>query len=226
MLALPLGCIAGLVHVVTGPDHLAAVSTLAAGSPGKAGVIGFRWGLGHSLGVVVLGALALVLQRACGLEAASGWSDRAVGIMMIGLGLWALHRALRGGLQGRVHDHTHEHGGVAHSHEHVHLDLNLRANGVRADIHRHTHAPYAFGILHGFGGGSHLFGVLPALAFATLDSAAWYLAGFVVGTLIAMTAFAVAIGAVAGRGSPGMRRILASSCALASCGVGGWWAIG
>ena len=41
---------AGALHVVTGPDHLSAISQLAAGQPGsrwRAAWLGLRWGLGH-----------------------------------------------------------------------------------------------------------------------------------------------------------------------------------
>jgi sulfite exporter TauE/SafE len=191
------------------------MSTLASGSPRRAWVLGVRWGLGHSLGSVLLGALALVLQRSWGIDAASGWSDRAAGVMMIALGLLALRRAL----SRRVHTHVHSHGG--REHEHVHLHLDLRQTG-----HRHGHAPYAIGVLHGFGGGAHLFGVLPALAFPHLIDAALYFGGFVVATIAAMALVATSVGRLAQRGTPTTRRAFASACGLASCGVGGWWALG
>jgi hypothetical protein len=48
--AAPDAHAAGLVHVLTGPDHLTAVSMLAAGggaSRWRAAWLGVRWGLGH-----------------------------------------------------------------------------------------------------------------------------------------------------------------------------------
>jgi len=48
MLAATLaGLAAGLIHVLSGPDHLAAVAPLAGGR-GRAWRAGFLWGLGHS----------------------------------------------------------------------------------------------------------------------------------------------------------------------------------
>jgi hypothetical protein len=217
VLAPLLGLAAGGLHVITGPDHLAAVSALAAGSPRRSWILGMRWGLGHSLGIVILGALALILQRSCGIDAAAGWSDRVVGAVMILLGLWALRRALA----QRLHEHPHSHDGHTHEHPHVHIHLGLhdRADG-------HTHAPYAVGVLHGFGGGAQLFGVLPALAFPDLGDAALYFAGFVAASLAVMAGFASAVGALSLRGTQRFSRAFATACALASCGVGAWWMVG
>lgn len=219
MLAIALGMVAGLAHAATGPDHLAAVSALSADGRRSAWSVGLRWGLGHSLGVVLIAALAVSLQRAWGIDAATGWSERAVGALMVLLGLWALRR----GLARRVHahPHTHAHGDAVHEHVHVHVHLGLAPSGPAA--HLHGHAPYAIGALHGFGGGAHLLGVAPALAFVTSADAAWYLAGFAAGSTAAMTGFAAAVGAVATRGSAQRQRAVAVSCALASCAVGGWW---
>jgi hypothetical protein len=217
VLAPLLGLAAGGLHVVTGPDHLAAVSALAAGSPRRSWILGLRWGLGHSLGIVLLGALALILQRGCGIDTAAGWSDRVVGAVMVLLGLWALRRALG----RRLHEHPHSHDGHTHEHAHVHIHL-----GLHDGAHRHTHAPYAVGILHGFGGGAQLFGVLPALAFPDLAGASLYFASFVVGSLAAMAGFASVVGALSRSGPQRFGKAFAATCALASCAVGIWWLVG
>src|SRR3954462_15005585 len=128
---------------------------------------------------------------------------------MIGLGLWALHRALR----RRLHEHTHEHDGSVHTHTHLHL-------GSITSHRQHTHAPYAVGILHGFGGGAQLFGVLPALAFPTMGQASTYFVGFVVASLLTMAGFAMAVGAISARGPQAFGRFFAATCGVASCAVG------
>jgi hypothetical protein len=215
VLAPLLGCVAGLAHVLSGPDHLAAVSALAADSPRRSWVLGLRWGLGHSLGIVLLGALALVLQRGCGLDVAASRADRVVGAAMILLGLWTLRRALR----RRLHEHTHTHDGQTHTHTHLHL-------GSITSHRQHSHAPYAVGVLHGFGGGAQLFGVLPALAFPTFGEASTYFAGFVIASLATMAAVAMAVGAISTRGTQAFHRGFAATCAIASCAVGGWWLVG
>ena len=60
--------------------------------------------------------------------------------------------------------------------------------------HAHSHlsggASLAMGTMHGLAGSSHLFGVLPSLLFASRIDAGLYLAGFGLGAIAAMTAFA------------------------------------
>ncbi|MEM1417659.1 MAG: hypothetical protein AAGH15_22365, partial [Myxococcota bacterium] len=62
------GLAAGAVHVLTGPDHLAAVVPLAAQARQRGErrgfAVGVLWGLGHGLGVVLLGGLGALLRSA------------------------------------------------------------------------------------------------------------------------------------------------------------------
>ena len=62
MIVIITGLIAGLIHVLTGPDHLTAIAPLAVRRPQRAWIPGVRWGLGHSSGVAVVGLLALWLR--------------------------------------------------------------------------------------------------------------------------------------------------------------------
>ena len=54
------GVVAGALHVVAGPDHLAAVAPLAADGRRRLWRSGLLWGLGHTGGVVAVGLLALL----------------------------------------------------------------------------------------------------------------------------------------------------------------------
>ena len=62
--------------------------------------------------------------------------------------------------------------------------------------HSHTGASFAMGAIHGLAGSSHLFGVLPALAFSVVSDSILYLAGFGLGAIAGMTAFAAGVGLV------------------------------
>ena len=116
MIALLSGLAAGAVHVISGPDHLAAIAPLALDRWRKALAIGFRWGLGHSSGVLFVGILALLAREILPLRALSGWAERLVGLLLIGIGLWGLRRSLR----TRLHAHEHTHDGTTHVHYHAH----------------------------------------------------------------------------------------------------------
>ena len=49
------GLLMGVIHVVTGADHLSAVATLSCGNDRYAAtVLGVRWGVGHCVGLLVV----------------------------------------------------------------------------------------------------------------------------------------------------------------------------
>jgi hypothetical protein len=85
------------------------------------------------------------------------------------------------------------------------------------------------GTFHGLAGSSHLLGVLPALAFPSRQASILYLAGFGVGAIAGMTAFAAAMGLLShrlGRRHPrGYSGLLYASSAAALV-VGGFWLVG
>ncbi|MBM3878078.1 MAG: nickel transporter [Verrucomicrobia bacterium] len=220
-LALLAGLLAGCVHVFTGPDHLAAVAPLSVGRA-RAWRTGAAWGLGHGCGVVLLGGVALAFRGLLPVDWISSWSERLIGLVLIGMGLWCLRLAL----SRRVHDHAHDHGGRSHSHFHVHTPGSSHPVGSQPP-HRHTHAALVIGALHGFAGGAHLVGVVPALAFPAAGDAAGFLAGYGIGTVLAMSAFAAGVERVS-RGSatrwpPGYRMWI-GACGVTALSVGCCWA--
>ena len=197
------------------PDHLAAIGVFVSRRPQwrRALAIGARWGVGHSVVILVVGG-ALVL---------TGWRfpvhfapavERIVGVTLIILGALSLGRARR------IHGHVHEHDGVEHWHLHSHR---------RSAEHDHAHhAALGVGMLHGLAGTGALVIALPLAATESAPPALAYLVAFGVGTTLAMAAF----GAVAGwairraaHRSLLLMRAAASVAAVASVVVGVWWAI-
>lgn len=58
------GLTMGIVHVLTGPDHLSAIATLSVNvGNGHAFWVGIRWGMGHSIGLVVVGSIFILLEN-------------------------------------------------------------------------------------------------------------------------------------------------------------------
>lgn len=234
MIAALAGLLAGAVHVLSGPDHLAAIAPLAGAGRRCGWHSGFRWGLGHAAGVTAVGVLALLLRESLPIDLLSTWSERLVGVVLIGIGLWGLRAALG----RRVHAHEHEHDGVRHAHVHVHAadDAHVRdrnrksreagAAGIVADGHEHGHGAFAVGGLHGLAGSSHLLGVLPALALPSPASAVSYFGGFAMGGVLAMTLFSALLGWAAGRmqgrGNRAYRGLLAG-CGISAILVGSVW---
>jgi hypothetical protein len=127
------GLVAGFVHVLSGPDHLAAIAPYAVTGKTQAWRTGVRWGLGHGAGVLIVGVAALLLRHALPVEALSAWSETCVGFVLVAIGLWGLRAALAGrGAAVKAHPgrQPHVHGRVA----------------------------VAVGTLHGLAGTSHLRG--------------------------------------------------------------------
>ncbi len=217
MLIIATGALAGAFHVLSGPDHLAAVAPLAANAGRRGWVAGWTWGVGHASGVVAVAALAVLLRDAFpAIDAVSSWGERLVGGVLIALGLWGLRQSLR------VQPAPHVHSGAARAATHAHL--YVQAGPAWAQRLGHGHASFCVGVLHGIAGTSHFFGVLPALALPSRGAALTYVAAFGVGTVLAMTAFATAI-SHAGARVPHASRALMVASASAAIIVGGFWLI-
>ncbi|GAB9473320.1 hypothetical protein Gpo141_00010474 [Globisporangium polare] len=84
------GLLLGVVHVITGPDHLSALIVLSAGSSWRSATLGMRWGLGHSTGLIVVTAIFLAVDQHLDVDTFGTYCDFIVGILMIALGLWSL----------------------------------------------------------------------------------------------------------------------------------------
>jgi hypothetical protein len=95
--------------------------------------------------------------------------------------------------------------------------------------HTHAGASFAMGTLHGLAGSSHLFGVLPALAFSLQRDAVLYLAGFGIGAMVGMSAFAAVVGVVSsrlGNNHPGRYRGFLYALSAVALVIGGVWLVG
>ena len=86
------GLIASMLHVITGPDHLAAVAPFAIESKRKAWKIGLFWGIGHLAGMIAIGLLFAIFKEVIPMEEISRYSEQLVGFVLVGIGIWALIR--------------------------------------------------------------------------------------------------------------------------------------
>ena len=93
MLVVLGGFAAGLLHVVSGPDHLAAVAPLAADRDRPQWRAGLQWGLGHTAGVLLIGALLLSFRELLPIERISSAGERVVGVALLFVAVWAFARA-------------------------------------------------------------------------------------------------------------------------------------
>jgi high-affinity nickel-transport protein len=179
-----LGSLLGMRHALE-PDHLAAVSTLVSRERSgiRAALLGVCWGLGHTLSLVVVGAL-LVALRAKMPPAMSDLFELLVAFMLVALGFRAIVQAARQGAEGPTR--VHRHGRLVHSHAGVPAHVHI---GVWTLARR----PLLVGAVHGLAGS----GALTALVLATLPTTTArlaYMALFGLGSTVSMAALSGLLG--------------------------------
>lgn len=217
----------GLVHALDA-DHVAAVSALASRQPGWRTSLAHaaRWGLGHGLSLGAIAGVVLWL----GMALPPQWgriAEAAVGVVMVGLGVWVAIDVRRRGL----HLHFHEHDDwPLHAHWHAHSPGEEAADGHhRAHARGHRHAPTLVGALHGAAGSAGVLGVVPAVSGGSALAGFAYLAAFGLGVLGAMVVFGSAFGWILARaeraGSALPLRCLQLGAAAGSVTVGCWWIV-
>lgn len=179
----------GAAHALE-PDHVAAVSTFISRYPGRRRAVLFslRWGFGHMLPILALAAVAAVVGSRLPV-AFSAYTERLVGVALVGLGVWVLAEVVR----GRIHLHIHEHGGVRHAHLHTHL---------RREDHDHAHVVVAVGMVHGLAGGASALALLPLSMQSSWLLALAYILTFSLGVALAMAVYGVSVNALIERVTP------------------------
>ena len=187
--------IASILHVITGPDHLAAVVPFAIESKKKAWKIGLFWGLGHLLGMLLIGVLFLLFKELIPVEKISEYSEQLVGLVLIFIGVWSFYKLFK---QERKHKHLHVYANddlTIHKHEHHHQEQSNHAHHHEG-IKQSNFASLSIGFLHGLAGIAHFLLFIPVASFETKMDSTMYLIGFAAGIVIAMTVFALLIGKI------------------------------
>jgi len=187
---------ASILHVITGPDHLAAVIPFAIESKRSAWKIGLFWGIGHLLGMVLIGVLFLIFREVIPVEEISNYSEQLVGLVLIFIGLWSFYKLFS---KERIHKHLHvhnEYSPVIHKHEHDHSHESGHHHEHPKDLKQSNFASLSIGFLHGLAGIAHFLLFIPVASFESQIDSIFYIIGFSIGIIIAMTAFAFVIGKI------------------------------
>jgi hypothetical protein len=212
-LVLPLltALLAGFRHALEA-DHMAAVTTFVSRRPRPLEALGFgvRWGIGHSLAILLVGGALILLDLRVpdSLEAAL---EFGVGAMLVGLGVWVLVALYRRRGAPEVAAYA-DRDGEPHAHRHP-----------------HGRSTVWVGVAHGLAGTAALLALLPAALMSSTLLATGYLLLFGVGTVAAMGLYAVAAGMLfhhAGDRVPALGTALRVLTALASIVIGALWMVG
>ncbi len=184
---LIFGFLIGLKHAVEA-DHLAAVSTIVAERKNvfSSTIIGGFWGVGHTLSLLIVGALVIFLKLQIS-ETLEARLEAIVGGMLVLLGLNALRKLWQ---KDKVHVHAHEHTGHQHVHLHAHEDEKQEESH-----HFMRFSPRAIGIgmVHGLAGSAGLMLIiLPIISSPSV--AIFYILIFGVGSIAGMMIMSLLIG--------------------------------
>lgn len=225
---LPLGTafVLGFLHALE-VDHMIAVTAFVATRPAMAVAarFGLRWGLGHSAAVFLAGA-ALLATGVRWSERYDAWGEALVGVMLIGVGIWAIRTTRRLHFHGpaehgdHAHLHAHAPDSSGHRHDHPH------PGGSHA--HDHRRGITMVGLVHGLAGTSAVVALVPVTLVNRTLVGVGYLLAFGLGTILAMTIFAVAAATAmrtAAARSLALGRNLSSAVGGAGVLVGVWWIV-
>jgi ABC-type nickel/cobalt efflux system permease component RcnA len=205
------GFVLGLRHALEA-DHVAAVAAMATRTSSRREMLrlALGWGTGHTLTLLVMGALVLAAGTAIP-DGSERFLDRIVGAVLLVMGAGVLRRAWL----SRVDLHVHEHsGGLRHLHLHHH-----GTDGAHDHSHRTPGRALAMGTLHGLAGS----GPLLLLMLPQSHSAAGVLANiaiFGIGSIGGMLLFSMALslplraGARIGGPALGLQMVLGSATVL------------
>ena len=181
------GFLAGCLHTLSGPDHLAALAPLSIGrSRVESAFVGALWGCGHDAGQVIFGLLFLSLKDRLHIEVIRTWSTRVVALTLLIIGALGIREATEvptpcvalenGECDASMMDHHHH-------------PVEALPSGKKTI----NFATFATGIVHGLQPDA-LVMVLPALALPSRVAGAAFLGMFLVGTVVSMGSYTVLIG--------------------------------
>lgn len=207
-LSLPLltALTAGFAHALEA-DHMAAVTTFVSRRPHPLRALGFgiRWGVGHSLALLLAGGVVILLDVELPDRMVRGL-EFGVGAMLLGLGAWVLAGALH--LHRFRPEHRRAHRlGLPHSHV-------------------HGRGTTWVGIAHGLAGTAGFLALVPAAIARSPGQAVGYLLLFGLGTVLAMGLYGLLAGLLfhrVGEHAPRMGRVLQLLAGAASAAIGILW---
>lgn len=225
---LSLGFGLGLLHALDA-DHIMAVSSLAFSKTGADSDLAQRsrgqtlrfciqWAIGHGGILLLLGCLVLFAGVAIP-EQVSALAEKAVGVILVSLGVWIFWQFY----QNKLHLKVHSHEGLTH----VHLDNSFDSGiDVASKKAKHDHRPVLVGITHGLAGSAPVLAIVPLAQSGQGWFGLMYVAMFSLGVVSTMLVFGLFFNKFQNSLENYSRRLFdisRLSLASLSIGFGGYW---
>ncbi|EPS65923.1 hypothetical protein M569_08854 [Genlisea aurea] len=168
------GFLAGCLHTLSGPDHLAALAPLSIGrTTMESAIVGALWGCGHDAGQLIFGLLFLLLKERLHIEIIRTWGTRVVGFTLLAIGAM----------------------GIRESSSASEAEAAAVSSASESSVAKKKmgFATFGTGIIHGLQPDA-LMMILPALGLPSRLAGASFLVMFLVGTVVAMGSYTVLLG--------------------------------
>ncbi len=149
----------GGVHILSAPDHLAAIVPLSLMDKKRSWRIGLLWGIGHLIGLLGLGVLLYYFKSLVNLEALTHYGMLYIAILLLFVGGWIIYKS-----------------------KNTYLLQTPKAHGHLSKITIGT------GIVHGFAGFSHIYTLAPTLSMNDVAFFS-YFGGFALGSIVSVVFF-------------------------------------
>jgi sulfite exporter TauE/SafE len=202
------GLVAGGLHTLTGPDHLAALAPLCIGrSRIQSAAVGALWGCGHDAGQIIFGLIFLVLKDKLHIELIRTWASRVVGLVLITIGAIGIYES-----QEPLPMLAEEGGRLDGGGEPV----------VRIKNDSKNATTFATGVVYGLQPDALLV-ILPALALPSRATGAAFLVMFLLGTILAMGSYTLFISSCSHalqKRLPGITKNLSLGSSIIAIGLG------
>lgn len=180
-----LGFLHGVRHALE-PDHMIAVSTIAAHSKSlrRSSLVGVYWGIGHTATLFVIGVILLLIKG----QIPASWEvslEIVVGVMLVYLGASSIYSHWKKPVHAVTHTHSmNEHNHFVDGKNAAHPEASTEISFLRSVF---------IGFVHGLAGSA----AMVAATMATV-SEVWqgslYILIFGVGTIVGMLLFTTLLG--------------------------------
>lgn len=147
------GLYLGGVHIFSAPDHLAAIVPLSLMDKKRSWRVGLLWGLGHLIGLIVLGSLLFYFKSLIDLHILEHYGMLYIAVLLLLVGIWIVYKS---------------------------RNINLlQTNKAHSHLSKVT---IGTGIVHGFAGFSHIYTLAPTLSMNDVAFFS-YFGGFAIGSI-------------------------------------------